>query len=150
MKFLEIIENVRGNHPEINDNFISAGNLLDLCELPNQAGVYVLYSERQQFPYPWEFSGVFYIGKADNLNTRVIETHKKHTLAAKNNQRKGNSLYYPVYEYGASYGVSCIYCLCENPKELEGELLARFATVNGAIPVANRKHDAFWYLFPEL
>lgn len=150
MKFIDEISDLRGNYPSIKEKFISVGSLTELDSLPNHSGVYILFSKAENFLYPWNRSNIFYIGKADNLNSRVIDTHKKHTLAAMQDNRRGNSLYYPVYEYGSAFNAQCMYFLTENPLEFEGELLARFATVNGAIPIANKKHDSFWYRFPEL
>lgn len=150
MKFVDEISDVRGNYPSIKDNFVFVGSLVELHSLPTGSGIYVFFSKIEKFLYPWRKSNIFYIGKADNLNSRVVDTHKKHTLAAMQDNRVGNSLYYPVYEYGSAFDAQCMYCLTENPLELEGELLARFATVNGAIPIANKKHDGFWYRFPEL
>ena len=150
MKFIGEINDIRKNYKNIEKDFVFVGGLLEIQSLPTESGVYVLFSKSKQFTYPWGKSNVFYIGKADNLNSRVIETHKKHTLAVTENKRIGNSLYYPIYEYESSFNAQCMYCLTDKPIELEGELLARFATVNGAIPIANKKHDSFWYRFPEL
>ncbi len=152
MKFLNEIRNsISGCHIERSNEFIDAGSLTNIDRLPEKPGVYILYSHKSSYTYPWHQSNVFYIGKADkSLHQRVILTHKKHMFAAKNNERIVNSIYYPIYEYAAAHGAGCMYTCCvrNDSAELEGELLARFATIHGAIPVANKKHDNFWHLFP--
>lgn len=154
MKFIHRIKDeVRGNFPDISAKFEFAGDLSQINELPDKPGVYILRTPNCSFVYPWGESNVFYIGMDGvSINHRVVETHKIHMLSAQENKRKGNSIYYPVYEYAASRGAECQYSVCTNKEawEFEGDLLSRFATVYGAIPVANKKHDDFWHRFPEV
>lgn len=147
MKFINEINYDEENYPCIESRFISAGKLTNLDSLPKISGVYILFAKTDFFSYPWEKSNIFYIGKANNLHSRIVKTHKKHTLAVMRNKRKVNSIYYPIYEYGSKFDAQCLYCEDGAPSKLEGELLARFAMINGAIPIANKRHDNFWRRF---
>jgi putative zinc finger/helix-turn-helix YgiT family protein len=115
-------------------------DLLDWDEnsVPAQPGAYLLMAGAEtSFRYPRGESPVFYIGKADVLRHR-LRTHRKKIGQAKND--RGLCLYFPVYEFGASFGVRYSFIQAREerfPPFLEILLMARFAKQYRSLPIAN-------------
>lgn len=120
----------------------SASPLMDLIEwnpndVPKAAGGYLLIAAKPgvEFTYPGGNSAVLYLGQSCNLRRR-LKTHRKRILLAREKQR----LYRPAYEYGAEFGTLYCWVQCQPgccPKDLEVDLMARFATRFRSLPVAN-------------
>ena len=111
----------------------------DPDEIPNGPGAYVLGTGGETLlTYPWSNSPVFYIGKADSLRRR-LESHKKFTEGAKEDYWE--KWWWPRYQYGAAFGVSCAWYSSESksPAALEADLVAKFYEYFGSIPVANTR-----------
>ncbi|MDE0093970.1 MAG: GIY-YIG nuclease family protein [Gammaproteobacteria bacterium] len=109
---------------------------VDLVQIPSVQGAYILgTSGETMLTYPWATSPVFYIGKADNLRQR-LKSHKKYTEGAMHDYR---DWWWPRYQYGAAFGVSCAWFQSFNksPAWLEAKLVANFYENFGSIPVAN-------------
>jgi hypothetical protein len=105
--------------------------------VPTRAGVYVLLARPGvQFMYPRRSSSVFYIGQASDLRRRLY-AHARFVREAKRGRRL--ALYWPMYEYGASFG--CRYVVSpagrRKCKLFERDLLAMFAEHYHSWPVAN-------------
>jgi hypothetical protein len=87
--------------------------------------------------YPRRQSSVFYIGKAAHLRARLRQ-HLRYATEARD--RRQRTLYWPRYEYAASFGARYTYVLAKSrkkPKRLEDELLAMFAEHYRSWPAAN-------------
>lgn len=109
-------------------------------DIPQTPGVYILLSKPSiSFQYPRGRSPIYYIGQASNLRQRLRE-HLKHSCQAKNKNARKLNLYWPRYEYAATFG-GC-YTFVQTwkgmtPKNLEDLILARFAEQYRSFPVAN-------------
>jgi excinuclease UvrABC nuclease subunit len=116
-------------------------NLLDddsLCLIPGKPGAYVLgTSEGTNLLYPWGRSPIFYIGKAQDLRTR-LSSHRRHILDASEDH---DELYWwPRYQYGASFGCTVAWYSTrgrQTPSQLESTLINQFYEAYGSIPCAN-------------
>jgi len=106
-------------------------------DIPTDPGAYVLLAgPGTSFVYPRRRSSVFYVGKAVNLRSR-LQAHARFVRQARRDRRL--TLYWPMYEYGASLG--CRYTFIPSrriePRVLEQRILAMFAENYRAWPVAN-------------
>ncbi len=97
---------------------------LDMNDIPEQSGVYIMLSDHTEYVYPWSDkhgnSQVYYIGRSTNLRTR-LKTHKRYYL-----QRivdRDPDHYWPFYEYAVHHGCNVVWIISTNPKEFEHELL---------------------------
>lgn len=127
-------------------NYVVKG--FDPVTIPQVPGVYVLCARDKKFDYPWGKSKIIYIGKSSDSLRNRLSNHHKYTKQAVENAREYHNLYYPVYEYGARFHAQYGYITADTATdagELEGKLLARFASLYGAIPVANNQHTDFWH-----
>lgn len=105
--------------------------------VPSEPGVYILASDGTHFPYPGGNSPIFYIGQSVSLSGR-LKIHHSYSRQAKHNRQE--ALYWPRYEYAASFGARYCYILTQprkKPKALEDLVLARFAKKYLSFPVAN-------------
>jgi excinuclease UvrABC nuclease subunit len=111
---------------------------LELEDIPEEPGVYVMLSDHTEYIYPWSESignsKVYYIGRAKNLRER-LGVHKR--LCGKRLTDRDREYYWPRYEYAAHHGCNVGWIISKNPNELENELLRSFAEYYGAKPVAN-------------
>lgn len=112
---------------------------VDLDQISDVPGAYILGTSGETvLTYPWATSPIFYIGKADSLRRRLMD-HKKFTLGAMEGYRK--IWWWPRYQYGAAFGVSCAWYECKEttPTQLEARLVAKFYEYFGSIPIANTR-----------
>lgn len=124
--------------------------VIDLLEaegddLPEEGGAYVLGTAGEtMLVYPWASSPVYYIGKADNLRTRLL-AHRRHIQGAMENYWE--KWWLPRYQYGAAFGASCVWFTSDDTsaKALEASLVNDFYSRFGSIPVANTQ----WPNVPE-
>ena len=115
-------------------------NLLD-CDwdnVPFQPGAYILLADPgTKFIYPKGQSSVFYIGQAKGLSGR-LNRHRQEIQSVKNDRK--HCLYRPLLEYGAEFGVRFSFVVCaanQHPRDVEDQLMARFAKRYRSLPVAN-------------
>lgn len=108
-------------------------------DLPSSGGAYLLVADHW-FVYPCGKSPVFYIGQSKNLRTRLRD-HLKFSLHVTDNCRSSKyPLYWPRYEYAGKFGSRYAYVQTHQgmtPRGLEEELLASFAQIYKAFPIAN-------------
>ncbi|MFH0846672.1 MAG: hypothetical protein V1894_01250 [Chloroflexota bacterium] len=106
--------------------------------IPEKPGVYIMLSDHTEYVYPWSdkngSSGVYYIGRSNNLRTR-LKTHKRY--CSQRISDRDRSYYWPFYEYAAHHGCNVVWIISMNHKDTEKELLVAFANYYGAKPVAN-------------
>lgn len=120
-------------------------SIADLAEVAKahvvqRPGVYVLLtSEAWPYRYPKGESPIFYIGMSDMLCDRVA-THRRRVQAILNGKAQG--IEWPRYEYAAAH--SCriaAFPLADGVDidvgDLEDDVIALFARVYGAPPIAN-------------
>ena len=108
----------------------------DEHQLPETGGAYVLGTSATMLIYPWGASPIFYIGKANNLRTRLLQ-HKRHIQDAHDNH---DEYFWPRHQYGAAFGAHVAWYSRhgpENPQNVEAYLIEKFYEAFGAIPAAN-------------
>jgi hypothetical protein len=115
-------------------------NLLD-CDwktVSTGSGAYLLLAgPGTKFVYPAGQSPVFYIGQATGLHGR-LNRHRQEIQGVRNRRR--HCIYTPLLEYGSAFGTRFSYVVAapkQRPKDLEDELMARFAERYHSLPVAN-------------
>ncbi len=124
------------------DGFIK--NLLDKESfklIPEEKGSYIIVSNSQKFILPKGESKVIYIGKSDNLRSRLT-THRKHALSLDNLSKPERAKYilYARYQYMASFGAQVFWYIRRGRQTalgLEKYLLDCFYERYLALPVAN-------------
>ena len=108
------------------------------AEIPGDPGVYVLgTADGTMLTYPWASSPVYYIGKADNLATRLAN-HRHWTEQAR--QDFWSQWWWPRYQYGAAFGADVAWFLCKQDEDaaaLEAAIVDSFYMRFGSIPTAN-------------
>ena len=114
---------------------------LDLTNINLKAGTYVFISKQTKFIFPNGHSRVIYIGKSDDLISR-LKTHKRHLLELSNLkhiERKDMSRY-SRYQYMLKFGC-IVYCYTtrgtQNSKNLENIIMESFYNRYHALPVGN-------------
>ncbi len=123
-----------------NYNCVSIRELwkLEHHNVPTEPGVYLLLADpKKRFQYPDGESSVFYIGKANNLRSRLMD-HLRWATEAKSNRRQ--DLYWPRYEYAAVFGCNYTFIKTQkgqSAKDLEDEIIARFALEYRSFPITN-------------
>lgn len=107
-------------------------------DVPSTGGAYVLgTSDGTMLTYPWGSSPIFYIGKADDLKTR-LRAHRKNIRGAMEDHEE--LYWWQRYQYGAAFGAHCAYYSRkgpENVQNVEAALIESFYLVFGSIPAAN-------------
>lgn len=109
-------------------------------QIVDDPGIYVLLApEGTEYRYPKATSPIFYIGRSDTLCDR-IDTHRKRVQAVVD--RRAPGLEWPRYEYAAAHGCRVAAFPADigttaGCKLLESDVIALFASVFGAPPVAN-------------
>ena len=104
--------------------------------LPETGGAYILGTSATMLTYPWGSSPVFYIGKAKDLRTRVLQ-HKRHIELAHDDH---DEYFWPRHQYGAALGAHVAWYSRkgpEDPQNVEALLVTKFYEAFGAIPAAN-------------
>ena len=89
------------------------------------------------FPYPKGRSPVFYVGQSADLRHRLT-VHRTYAFQAKSDRQL--VLYWRRYEYAASYGCRFVYITTWDgvtARDLEADILARFATRFRSFPMTN-------------
>jgi hypothetical protein len=119
--------------------------VLDLDEVPEKPGVYIMLSDHVKYSYPWsEYeshgdSQVYYIGQSHNLRERLT-LHKsacEDVVRAKKEKPDKDLGYYRRYEYAAWHGCNIVWLVSQNPNGKETEIMEEFRRYYGAKPVAN-------------
>src|SRR6266511_3288980 len=83
-------------------------------DVPAARGVYILIARAGfSFMYPRRQSSVFYIGKADSLRARLLQ-HLRYATEVRRSRKE--TLYWPRYEYAATFGARYTYVLAR-PRE---------------------------------
>lgn len=128
LQFLKGFRSTRGFDGEVED-------LLEdnLTNLPPREGVYIITSHSKKFIYPWGESKVIYIGKSNSIRRRLNEHHRAIN-------RKSQDWDADKHNYMREYGASAVYYLTlgkQDSKNLESEILYRFFSKYGAMPVGN-------------
>ena len=110
---------------------------LDIEDIPEEPGVYVMLSDHTEYEYPWGKSQVYYIGESKNLRTR-LRIHKRYCKQAIS--KPPREYFYARYEYAAHHGCNVGWVMSKTGKDtktIENDLLVDFAKYYGAKPVAN-------------
>jgi hypothetical protein len=108
--------------------------------LVRRPGVYVLFTaDGYAYRYPRGESPIFYIGMSELLCDRV-DTHRQRVNTVL--RRTANGIEWPRYEYAAAHGCKVAAfpmsdALNFDCGDLEDDVVALFAGVYGAPPVAN-------------
>lgn len=129
--------------PWLEQKIMSFANieLLEIEDIPEKPGVYIMSSDRTEYTYPLSESRgkgkskVYYIGQSQNLRER-IGRHKKNLESVISNHEPG-TVYWSRYEYGIHHGCNVIWLISKNPADTERQFLQDFALYYGAKPVAN-------------
>ena len=96
--------------------------VLDLEKVPEKPGVYIMLSDRTEYPYPWSEelnhgkSQVYYIGQANNLRERL----RLHQSACKDVSKQPDMDlgYYSRYHYAISHGCNIVWLVSRNLAEI--------------------------------
>jgi hypothetical protein len=119
--------------------------LVDLENIPEKPGVYIMLSDNVEYPYPWsEYKGhgksqVYYIGQTQNLRRRLADHQQgcKKVVETLKKEPDTDLGYYPRYEYAGWHGCNVVWLVSRTPKVKETELMEKFRHYYGAKPVAN-------------
>ena len=111
---------------------------MDVSDIEEKPGVYIIVSREQYFTYPEGQSKVMYIGESKNLKQRLSQHYRHYNDVC---SERYHPLYYPPrYNYIKSFGAK-VYCFytsgTQKSKNLESTLIEAFARRYGALPVAN-------------
>ncbi len=122
------------------------GHLFDLLKddidyLPDCSGAYIFTSTRTGFTYPNGKSQILYIGKANNLYSR-IKGHRSSLkkLSSLRKHELKNEWYYKRYQYMRQFGCQVFWYSTrgkQDPKNLESELIEYFYDKYLSIPIGN-------------
>lgn len=149
MKIPKEINNMLKNYKKYYDfsgyKLTCYGKLSDIedkTELKKIRGAYIMLSDEQEFVYPNGNSKICYIGKSENLYSR-LNSHRKNTLGVKEYLEKDLKNYFSydrycyMYKFGAN--VYVIEKEDEFPENLEYYLLDAFYCSYYAFPVGNNQ-----------
>ena len=135
IKDLQFLQGLRTNPIPVRDFW-----KLKTDDVPASPGVYILLAKPSiRFQYPNGKSSIFYIGKAVNLRLRLYE-HLKYSIEAKEEKDRKRDLYWPRYEFAASFAGRYTFIHTwqgMNTKGLEDKVLRQFAGYYRSFPVAN-------------
>lgn len=110
-----------------------------LDEVPNAAGIYIMFARNTDFVYPKRKSRVIYIGTSNNLQRR-LKTHLRNYIVANEDFNTHAHWNYSRYNYIVAFGCDIYYMRItgrESEKELERKALEGFYDKYGALPVGN-------------
>lgn len=113
----------------------------DFSNVPSTPGAYILASEEQAFIYPNGKSRIIYIGKSDNLRSR-LRTHRRiiKELSSIKKGERNVAWWYQRYQYLAKFGCRAYFFTIrgtQDAKNLENLLLEHFYDKYLALPVGN-------------
>ena len=114
-------------------------------DMEGYAGVYIIEAtDRFKFPYPAGQSGVIYIGKAEELRSRLIQHRQRLNRLKKTKGEWGMGVKEPwvssKYQYMFKYGARVYYFKCrrtQEAKEEEAKIMWAFYQMYRALPVGN-------------
>ena len=141
MAVLDFVKDDHGNDLRGTEYFSGPHDFWNLKndDIPAMSGAYILLARGTRFRYPIGSSPVYYIGQSTNLHRR-LRTHLRYAEAARVNENRRSTRYWPRYEYAATLGTH--YCYVRTwsplkPRALDEILMAHFATKYRSFPVAN-------------
>ncbi len=119
---------------------------LEINDIPIKKGVYIFCSTSTKFIYPNSTSNVIYIGKADNLQTR-LKRHQFHLVNIKSYAEKEKHSYWTksLYNYLDKHGDNVYFISAEknkNAHNLEGDIFEVFFKKYLSIPVGNGAYSS--------
>ena len=114
-------------------------------DMEGYAGVYIIEAtDKFRFPYPAGQSGVLYIGKADELRSRLIQHRQRLNRLNKTKGEWGMASEEPwvssKYQYMYKYGARVYFFKCkgkQEAKEEEAKIMWAFYQKYRALPVGN-------------
>lgn len=121
--------------------FLNVHEDYDTSFFPASPGAYVIASPNTKFIYPNGNSKVYYIGKSNNLKTRIADHCLWfNRLYISHKYQRLEEWYYSRYQYGAKFGANIYWFTTrglQDPVDLELKLMSDFYDRYFAIPVGN-------------